>query len=89
MALYKGKKQKRHRGNSAYAGDYRTRQKKRHLKIALTVIILLGLFALGFFVIEPWIERRMSQSDAGRQEQTASDAEPEATVIDVKGLFSE
>lgn len=56
MALYRGKKQKRRWfRRSRYSSNYRTRRSTRIRHILLAAGILLVLFAVGFFVLEPMI----------------------------------
>lgn len=58
MALYRGKKQKRRWfRRSRYSSNYRTRRSTRIRNIVFVVLGLAVLFAVGFFVLEPMLER--------------------------------
>ena len=73
MALYRQKRQKNKRGRSAYSDDYRTTKASRAIKAAVIVAILLALFAVGFFLVEPWLERRYAGGEENAQTQSGEE----------------
>ena len=78
MALYRKKKQKRFsRTRHRYTSDYRRRRSSVIRKIVLGVLICAALFALGFFVIEPWIERTFAKPDPTDTASVNETAPPE------------
>ena len=89
MALYKGKRQKHGSPKSTYVEDYRTRRSSQVLRAVIMAAILIALFALGFFVIEPLLEKyyhSIKDSESGESEAVSDGGFNE---IDVGKLFSE
>ena len=89
MSLYKQKKQKNDATKSAYTEDYRTRRSSRTLRTVIFILILAALFALGFFVIEPLLEKYYHSVNDEKNGETEPQTDDGFTVIDVSGLFSE
>ena len=88
MALYKEKRQKTDQTKTAYTEDYRTRKSTQAIKTAVFIVILLALFALGYFVIEPLLENYYNDSNGESGHNGFTDFN-ESNVVDVDGLFSD
>ena len=90
MALYKGKKQKGAETKRAYNEDYRTTRRSVIIRAAVFAAVLIALFAIGFFVIEPLLEDYYNKV---KEAESGSEADPAygdgSNVVDVDMLFSD